>query len=337
MFFKHLTPADAPMMAAAVVGACRLDGWALDAQPTLLGSIFSRMLDFHEDFRTLAPATIHQVKIAFPEAEHRSELLDLMIAMEFMCHELSPALSASVDTWARELGVQEYALDVAREVAAGKIAEAGVDFYRLGYIGEFAKTLPNFDQLFERYGIKAYAMTLEEDPELAARFDALEHCAPGTLGRALWDFYTARGFSFPGTLNSVNMGIAQHDWVHVLADYGTTSVGELEVAAFRSTSSDSPGAMFNFIGIIGMFQGGLFASALVRKNDDHVLQFPGAIDRIADAMRRGRECNTELFMGERIFAYADRPLAELRELWSIPRKDVDHSPGWDLREEALAE
>src|SRR5581483_970433 len=67
------------------------------------------------------------------------------------------------------------------------------------------------------------------DDALAGRWRDLGHCPPGTLGRKVFEFYCARGFAFPGTLGSAPPLLAQHDWVHVLADYGTKVESELEV------------------------------------------------------------------------------------------------------------
>ena len=71
------------------------------------------------------------------------------------------------------------------------------------------------------------------DPTMAARWAALEHCPPGSLGRGVWQFYKARGFNFPGTPNSVSPRLAQHDFVHVLADYGKFLYSLVDVSELR--------------------------------------------------------------------------------------------------------
>lgn len=336
MFLKHVTAEQAAILAGAVVGGCRLDGWAIDAQPALLNAVFSRLLDFHEDFRTLPALDLAAVKSALPGYEERREAIDLMLTMEMMCHEIPPTLSASIERWAGELGIDGNDLAIARDVANGELAKASVDFYRTGYNGDFTRALPHMEKLYERYQIKALALTLEEDPALLARFEALEFAPSGSWGRALWEFYTARGFGFPGKVGGVNLAVGMHDWVHVLADYGSTSIGEIEVAAFRLTSSSLPGAVSTFLGLVGMDQGGFFGSALTRRNDDHALQLPGAVDRIADALRRGREMTMDFPQDIDFLDYANEQLDELRATWNIPPKGVDHSPGWNIRTETSA-
>lgn len=75
-----------------------------------------------------------------------------------------------------------------------------------------------------------------------ARWSSLENCPPGSLGRGVFEFYRSRGFSFPGLVGSAPPLLAQHDWVHVLADYGTTIESELEVFMFIARANADPRA-----------------------------------------------------------------------------------------------
>jgi hypothetical protein len=45
MFLVHTSRDHAPILARAVVGACRLDGWASTVQPQLLHTLFILELD----------------------------------------------------------------------------------------------------------------------------------------------------------------------------------------------------------------------------------------------------------------------------------------------------
>ena len=49
-----------------------------------------------------------------------------------------------------------------------------------------------------------------------------KNCPEGSLGLGVWRFYRARGFTFPGRPESAPPNLAQHDWIHVLAEYGST-------------------------------------------------------------------------------------------------------------------
>src|SRR6266498_213962 len=111
----------------------------------------------------------------------------------------------------------------------------------------------------------------------------------GTLGRGVADFYRDRGFAFPGLPGSAPPLLAQHDWAHVLAGYGTALENEIEVF-------------------------GLMA----RANDD-----PRAFTRLADAMRRGALTQgSHDFLDIDWFALADRPLPVIRREIGLVPKDA---------------
>lgn len=330
MFFKHINTSQVPMMAAAIVGACRESGWALDVQPQLLGAIFSALFNFDEDFRTLPAATIDEVAAAFPNAEQRREIVDLMLICELCLHEIPAKLSDSIDRWAADLGVNDIDLTVARELAQGAQARAQYDLYRNGFWGACTEIDPAFSALIEANGARAFALTITADPLESARWAALEHCPPGSLGRGVWDFYKQRNFAYPGTPGAASKGESHHDWVHVLSDYGTSPMGEVEVGAFRMTTTDDPGAALTFIaGQLAFYQGGIMPSALTGLHGDHILEKPGGPERVADALRRGRECTFDTYHMFDFFTVASEPLEALRERWNFVPKSVADSPSWD--------
>ena len=319
------------MLAAAIVGACRGSGWSLDVQPQLLNAIFAALFDFDEDFRTLPAATIDQAAAAFPDARERREIVDLMLICELCLHEIPADLSDSIDRWATSLGVNGVDLTVARELAQGAQARAQFDLYRNGFWGACAEMDPEFTALVEANGARAFAMTINEDPVEQARWAALENCATGSLGRSVWEFYQQRNFVYPGTPGAVSKAESHHDWVHVLCDYGTTPMGEVEVGAFRMTTTDDPGAALTFIaGQLAFYQGGIMPSALTGLHTDHVLETPGGPARIADALRRGRECTFDTYHMFDFFGVAAEPLDALRERWNFVPKSVPDSPSWNL-------
>src|SRR5260370_9598938 len=82
----------------------------------------------------------------------------------------------------------------------------------------------------------------EVDPELEARWAGLRDLPEGSLGRAVWELYDSRGFALPGSATGASAYLAQHDFVHVLADYGTNPKGELEAFAFSGPADPDPEA-----------------------------------------------------------------------------------------------
>ena len=320
MFLIHSTVDQAPLQAAALVGACRGDGWQTPLQPRFLGVLFHQLLGYEADFDQIPGLSAEAVAEALPTAEQRLELVELMVTLEMLCDSIPAALEASIEHLAGVLGVEDRSLRLARDLAAHASAQALHDFYRYDWVGEQDILSPAFEGLLARHGDKAYALTVEPDPLEAARWRALEHCPAGSIGRSLWDFYQERGFGFPGEPGAANAALAHHDWIHVLADFDTSPMGEMEVTAFQAAASTLPGATLGFIGAVSIFQTGLLPSLVVPPGYSHALEVPGGPERIADAIQRGRACQRDVFREIDFFAVADQALPSLREGWSIPGK-----------------
>ncbi len=72
------------------------------------------------------------------------------------------------------------------------------------------------------------------DPELAARYLALEQLPAGTLGRELFAHFRRREFPLPGEEGSAPEVVLFHDVGHVLGGYATDPAGELEIGGFEA-------------------------------------------------------------------------------------------------------
>ena len=317
MFFKHTDMRDAPIMAAAVVGACRGEGWSDPFPPLLLEAIFGHLMEYPCNFSTLEPVSIAELRDAIPSQAGRSEVVDLMVTVELLCNPIPESMEASVEAWADGLDVDSDELHVARELARGAQIQAQADFYRTSYIGRADAEQPGFDQLLQEYGPEAYVFTVVADPALEAKYETLRDCAPGTLGRGLWEHYKQRGFVFPGVVGGANQALARHDWLHVLSGYETTSIGEVELAAFRAMSTDFPGVGLGFLGNLIHYQSALLPSLVNGGHPGHELEVDGVPERIAEALRRGKACKLDPYGAIDLFDYADRQVDELRTLWSI--------------------
>jgi hypothetical protein len=165
------------------------------------------------------------------------------------------------------------------------------------------------------------------DPELGACWLAFEDLPAGSLGRSAWEMYDGRGFALPGTPGGALKYLAQHDFVHVLADYGTNLKGELEVFALIGRADPDPKGFAWLATLIGLFETGYITDTGFFSRDirERNLQAPGMHQRIADAIRRGkRVCagnDLDLFEVD-YYAVADRQVDELRERFAIPPKSA---------------
>jgi hypothetical protein len=321
MFLIHTAPEHAELVARAVVAACRLDRWAAPVQPQLLHTLFNRLLGHDFDFDTLAPVSPSDVTDALHRQLERDELVQLMVVMEILANPLPERLEQSVAQWAAALDVHERSLVYVRELAHGEIAKAVRDFYRLNWIGDLDRRSPQFQFLLQRVGNNAYALTTETNAEEAARWEGLATNPPSSIGRSMWEFYSMRGFAFPGRPGSVNEAVAQHDWLHLLADYSTTPLGEIEVLSFQTAATRTPGGFLGLVGALALFESGLMpASLIVKDTPGHALAALGALDRMAEAVARGAACRRDLLLDVDFFLHAHEPLEDVRERFGVAPK-----------------
>jgi hypothetical protein len=214
-------------------------------------------------------------------------------------------------------------LRVARQLARGSFGLALIDFQRSGYTETWDRghshALHTSRELDD-----AWAQCVR-DEGLAQRWAVLRDMPDGSLGREVAKFYDARGFSFPGRPGSAPPLLAQHDWVHVLAGYGSTVESEIEVFAFITRANDDPRAFSLLAQIIGLFETGHVASGLgLFEYDRGHLSHEGMAVRLADAMRRGAlsaAANHSIdFLTVDWFELADRPVDEIREKLAVVPK-----------------
>jgi hypothetical protein len=248
----------------------------------------------------------------------RTRIVQLMVLGELVLSPIPEQVSERVSAFADELGVAEGLVGVARSFAHGSLGMAAVDFERNGLLDRdsTAASLHTTQALTQAWNAAA------DDPALAARWATLAELAPGTIGRGVHDFYASRGFVVPGLPGSAPPLLAQHDWVHVLADYGTTVENEIEVFAFIARANDDPQAFGLLAMVVSLFETGYLArgAGLFEADRGHLSRH-GMTDRLADALRRGALCaGSTDFLGKDWFAVADRPVEVLRAELALPPK-----------------
>ena len=316
MFLAHTTTTQAPEVAAAVVGSCRIgDAWGSEFQPQFLGLIFRELLRVDLDFKAIKGINVQEAAQRFPDPLQRLELIELMVLAEMMLNPVPSRLEAAVEYWARELDVHDRSLVLARDVASQARQQAQSDFYRLFWMGEEDQRQQGFDQLLKAHGPQAWTFTMEPDPELSAQWRSLAELPHDTLGAAVWQHYQRHGFTTPGELGGANAALAHHDWLHVLGNYDVNVIGEVENAAFGAASSSVAGATLWFLGVMAMYEGGLFDS-VVAGSHPHQISAPGMSERVVHALRRGRACRQDLLAID-YFTIADQPLIELQRAWGL--------------------
>jgi hypothetical protein len=174
-------------------------------------------------------------------------------------------------------------------------------------------------------GDAAAFRSADVDPQLEERWRAFADLPSESLGRCVWEMYEGRGFGLPGTPDGAPTYLAQHDFVHVLADYGTNLKGELEVFGLIGRADPDPKGFAWLATLVGLFETGYISSAGFFDRDirEPVIRAPGMHQRVADAIRRGKVVSDrfgiDLFEVD-YYELADRSVEEIRERLHIPPK-----------------
>lgn len=255
---------------------------------------------------TLEPIALEEVARVVVDPQRRKRAVQLAIVMSLVEGAPSRRAEQRVSDFARALGIEERGLSVLSEISHGHALLARFDMFRR--FSSFIRRAEGFP------GFWKVAPTMlgigSGNPELAARYQALERCAEGTLGRAVYQHFRANDFKFPGEPGG--MPLPFHDIGHVLAGYGTDPQSEIQQAAFQAGFARRDGFTFLLFGIM-QFHLGLKVTPVA---EGHHGLFD--VPRVIEALGRGAACKVDFTQGYDLFADQDRPLDEVRRHMGIP-------------------
>jgi len=257
--------------------------------------------------RELTPITPAEVASVVTDAHRRKRLVQLAIVTTLVEGAPEPQGEGAVAALARALQVDDAGVEMLRDLAGGHALLARIDMLRRmrGFLMRRAASLPN---LFKT----ALPVLLGlENHELAAKYHALESCAKGTLGRAVYQHYREHDFHFPGELGGVPEWVVFHDVGHVLAGYGVDPQGEIQQAAFQAGFIKQDGFMFLLFGIL-QFHVGVRLTPIAQAERGFF-----DVKRVIAAAARGAACTVDLSDGFEFFRHVHEPLAELRARWGV--------------------
>ncbi|MFV0308442.1 MAG: hypothetical protein ACK5OX_11935 [Desertimonas sp.] len=248
----------------------------------------------------------------------RHRIVRYMSLVALLVEQIPEGMVERIDAYAAAMGLGT----TCRDVLGGSPADATNavlgDFARNGYADEFmargrVAVLHTDDDLTTGWQV------VDDDSSLARRWDDLADLPADSLGRAVHDFYRSRAFVVPGRPDSAPPLLAQHDWVHVLADFGTRVECEIEVFALIAESDDDPRSFSLLAMIIGLFAtGSVDHAAGIFDADTGHLDTPAMATRLADALRRGSVATrpdgrrSGGLLASDWFAVADQPVTEVR-------------------------
>jgi hypothetical protein len=297
-------------------------------QADLLGAIAEALTGVDVDYTKLEPLGPDELAevLAGRDEGYRQRIVHHMVLGELVLRPLPVEVALRVAQYAHALGVQDDFVRVARRYAQGAYGLAWMDLSRSGFV-EHVQGADSGDAGRDARRASGPLDPAELDPELEARWMEFAELPAGSLGRSVWEFYDTRDFALPGSPGGAPEYLAQHDFVHVLADYGTNLKGELEVFAFIGRADPDPKGFAWVATLIGLFETGYVASTgfFDRNVRERSIQAPGMNRRMADAIRRGKAVaehhGIDLFAVD-YHARAHLPVPEVRELLQIPPKSA---------------
>jgi len=312
------------LVARGIATAVAPEGGLTDLQAQLLSAIATALTGITVDYRALDPLGADALAEVLAERDlaYRQRIVHHMVLGELVLRPIPTVVAHRVAQYAQVLGVEDDFVRVARRYAQGAFGLAWMDLQRSGFVEHVTDA---GGEARQPQGAGAPFEPARVDPELAARWAAFEDFSEGSLGRSVWEMYDGRGFELPGTPGGAPEYLTQHDFVHVIADYGTNLKGELEVFAFIGRADPDPKGFAWLATLIGLFETGYIEGTGFFDRDVHErnIQAPGMHQRIADAIRRGKvvsECyGVDLFDVD-YHAIADRPVEEVRSLLGVPPK-----------------
>ncbi len=319
---------EARIIAGGVAGAVAVDGQFTSLQRMIMEATLESMTGFVVPVEHVPRLSAEQFAraVAQRDALWRQRMLQFMLVCALVLSPLPESVVDAIEEYANELGVSNDMLRVAQDYAHGSLGLALIDFERSGYMNGWEPT--RAEVLHSSRALDDAWQTVVSDEAMARDWESLRDLPEGSLGREVVKFYDARGFVFPGRPGSAPPLLAQHDWVHVLADYGSTVECELEVFTFISRANDDPRAFSLLAMVIGLFETGYLArGAGLFEYDRGHLSHEGMAVRMADAMRRGALCAAHAgngidFLERDYFFDARRPVDEVRaELGIAPKSE----------------
>jgi tellurite resistance protein len=305
MDIKVFAPEELPVVLRALCNVASANGRFTEPERALIEGVARiHQVDIVAD--ALEPISGEEVARVVVDPQRRKRVVQLAIVMALVEGTPSAETESAVRALATALGLDEEGLTVLYEMTHGRALLARFDMFRR--VGRFVRSRPGFP------GIARMALSVSglggRDRTLAARYRALEGCAAGTLGRALYDHFINNNFKFPGEPGGIPMLF--HDLGHVLAGYGTDPQSEIQQAAFQAGFARRDGFSFLLFGILQFHLG--MRITPVAKGYRGLFDVP----LVVTALARGAACKADLSEGYDLFANQDRPLAEVRAELGIP-------------------
>ncbi len=276
------------------------------------------------DPASVEPLTPEQAASVVTDPQQRVQLVHAMVVLAFMEHPPSQERERRIARYADAFGIDDSSVRVFHDYAHEHSKRMMFDVFRSMPLAQWER------QYAAEEGAPTVVRSLMatvghgNSPKLTEKYRRLERCPAGSLGQRLWEMYQANHWPLPGEKLGVPESTTVHDWVHVLAGYAPSPIGEIQVTAYISASSPNPRLFGAVLLAIGLYEAGAFRlPQFTSLPQGGVLEQPHAAEALADAIRRGLVVNCDLMEGIDHWALANEQVEALRERFNIIPK---HEP-----------
>lgn len=311
MEFVIPEPAELHAGLRAIKTLALVDGALHDREREVLAAAQATFGSAH-DVDALPPIRPDELAAAITRPEIRRQLLGAALVACMADGEVNGDEAALVGEIARAFQIEDAAVKNLQRIADGHYLRARLDTLRRFW------AIKKLKEVAEREGAGVYLkavlgmLRLRDDPEVTARYRALEGYPAGSLGRGYFDYMIANQFSFPGEKGSPPEIMLFHDLTHVLSGYGTTPEDEILVASFAAGYSTKDIYTW-FMFVLPQFQLG------IQTAPPNVPTSTMKLDplRMLTAFRRGAAMNLDLNAGWDYWPVLDQPIEALRARFGI--------------------
>lgn len=310
MELKIPSPEQAYWGLRAMKTVAMADGSLDESERHMMASI-QRIFGTTHDLEQLDPITPAELARAFPDRQLRKQLVQGLIVMTLIDMKASPKEPDLVEQFAQALEVDAPELKNLRHVLNRAIFQLRLDLVRRFWLR------PKIEEIWNREGIRGLykfvrgMMGRYENKELAARYQGLERCPPGSLGRSLWEYWDVNGFALPGQKGGAPEQIVFHDCAHVLSGYGTAPEEEVQVACFSAGFQRREPWIFVFF-VLLQFHVGIRMTPITQARTGMFDPLKAMI-----AVRRGASMNVDLNDGWNYWPVMGEQVEELRRRYNI--------------------
>ena len=310
MQLKLPSPEQAYWGLRAMKTVAMADG-VMDASERHMLESIQRIFGTTHDLEQLAPITPAELAHVFPDPQLRRQLVQGLVIMTLIDGKAGSKETEHVEQFAQALGIEAPEVKNLRHVLKGEMFQLRLDLVRRFWLRQKVTEVWNKEGIRGLFKFVLGMMGRYENKELAVRYQGLEHCPPGSLGRSLWEYWHENGFALPGQKGGAPEQIVFHDCAHVLSGYGTAPEEEVQVACFSAGFQRREPWMFVFF-VLLQFHAGIRMTPITKARTGMFDPLKAII-----AIRRGAAMSVDLNDGWDYWPVMDEQVEDLRRRYNI--------------------